>query len=85
MVDLHDHHLAGNVKVGTKQTIKMVEQGRAAYVYVARDADSRLVGRIVQLCRQRSVPLTEVSTMRELGKQCGIDVGTAMAVVVERA
>ncbi|MEK0317534.1 L7Ae/L30e/S12e/Gadd45 family ribosomal protein [Cohnella sp. 56] len=84
-MDLHDHHLAGNVKVGTKQTTRMVEQGKATYVYAAQDADSRLTGRIAQLCRQRGVPLTEVNTMRELGRLCGVDVGTAMAVVVERA
>ncbi|WP_231978295.1 ribosomal L7Ae/L30e/S12e/Gadd45 family protein [Mycobacterium sp. E3298] len=84
MMDLIAHHLANNVKVGTKQTTKMVEQGKAIGVYVAQDADSRLIGRITQLCQQRGVPLTEVNTMRELGKLCGVDVGTAMAVVVER-
>ncbi|MBB6675044.1 ribosomal L7Ae/L30e/S12e/Gadd45 family protein [Cohnella nanjingensis] len=73
----------GGVRVGTKQTTKMVEQGKAAVVYVAQDADSRLIGRITQLCQQHGVAVTPVETMRELGKACGIDVGTAMAVVVE--
>lgn len=75
--------LTGSVKVGTKQTTKMVEQGMATMVYVAQDADSRLVGRIVQLCKQRGVQVTYIDTMRSLGKACGIDVGTAAAVVVE--
>lgn len=75
--------LTGCVKVGTKQTTKMVEQDKATMVYVAQDADSRLVSRIVQLCKQRGVQVTYVDTMRALGKACGIDVGTATAVVVE--
>ncbi len=73
----------GSVKVGTKQTTKMVEQGKAAMVYVAQDADSRLVSRIVQLCKQHGVEVTFVDTMRSLGKACGIEVGTAAAAVVE--
>lgn len=73
----------GRMKVGTKQTTKLVELGKAEMVYVAQDADSRLVNRIVQLCKQRGVPVTFVDTMRNLGKSCGIDVGTAMAAVAE--
>ncbi|THF79185.1 ribosomal L7Ae/L30e/S12e/Gadd45 family protein [Cohnella fermenti] len=73
----------GTIKVGTKQTIKMVEQHKASLVYVAQDADSRLTSRIVQLCKQHSVEVVYVDTMRALGKTCGIEVGTAAAVVVE--
>ena len=73
----------GSVKVGTKQTAKTVEQGKARMVYVAQDADSSLVGRILQLCKQRGVPVTFVDTMHNLGKACGIDVGTAAAAVAE--
>lgn len=82
-MDLNGRIQPGSVKVGTKQTTKMVEQGKATMVYVAQDADSRLVSRIVQLCRQHNVEITFVDTMRSLGKACGIDVGTAAAAVVE--
>ena len=33
---------AKNISIGTKQTTKMVEQGKAVEVYVAKDADPRL-------------------------------------------
>lgn len=75
---------SSNVRIGTKQTIKTVEQGRAAIVFAAQDADPRLVSRIVQLCKQHGVKLTYFDTMQDLGKACGIGVGTAMAVVVEK-
>lgn len=71
------------LKVGTKQTVKAVEQGKAVLVYVAQDADYRLISRIVQLCRQHGVHIEYVDTMHNLGKSCGIDVGTAMAALVE--
>ncbi|MBW5449182.1 50S ribosomal protein L7ae-like protein [Cohnella sp. CFH 77786] len=72
----------GNVVIGTKQTTKAVEGGIAVEVFVAQDADPRMVTRIVQLCEQRGVKLTQVDTMRNLGKKCGIDVGAAMAALV---
>jgi large subunit ribosomal protein L7A len=73
----------GSVVIGTKQTMKAVELGIAVEVFVAQDADPRMVTRIVQLCEQSGVKLTLVDTMRSLGKTCGIDVGAAMAAVVE--
>ncbi|WP_281279895.1 ribosomal L7Ae/L30e/S12e/Gadd45 family protein [Cohnella pontilimi] len=73
----------GRVRIGTKQTMKAVELGEAVEVFVAQDADPRLVSRIVQLCGQRGVKLTHVDTMKNLGRACGIEVGAAMAAVVE--
>lgn len=74
--------LSGRVVIGTKQTMKAVEQGRAAEVMVAQDADPRMVTRIVQLCGQRGVKLTRADSMRTLGRMCGIEVGAAMAALV---
>ncbi len=71
------------IKVGTKQTMRMVELGRAEEVYVAENADPRLTSRIVALCNQHAVKVTFVDTMVNLGKACGIEVGAAMAVIVK--
>ncbi|SMG59222.1 large subunit ribosomal protein L7A [Paenibacillus aquistagni] len=70
------------VKIGTKQTMKMVEQDLAIEVFVALDADAKLISKVSSLCRKKSVKLTEVATMKELGKVYGIDVGAAMVAVV---
>lgn len=77
---LQDAH----VKIGTKQTMRMVELGRADEVYVAEDADPRLTSKIIALCNQRAVKVTMVDTMLNLGKACGIDVGAAMAAIVRQ-
>lgn len=79
-------HAEGTVVIGTKQTTKAVESGKAVEVFVAEDADPRMVGRIVQLCSQKGVMVTKVDTMRNLGKACGIEVGAAMAArIAEQA
>ena len=68
--------------VGTKQTLRAVERGQAAVVYVARDAEPHVVRQLLAMCRQRSVPVREVESMEELGRTCGVDVGAASAALL---
>ncbi|ANS76007.1 ribosomal protein L7Ae-like protein [Paenibacillus yonginensis] len=75
---LQDAH----VRIGTKQTMRMVQMGLADEVYVAQDADPRITSKIVALCEESSVKITYVDTMKNLGKACGIEVGAAMAAIV---
>ncbi|AET57559.1 MULTISPECIES: ribosomal L7Ae/L30e/S12e/Gadd45 family protein [Paenibacillus] len=77
---LQDAH----VKIGTKQTIRMVELGFASEVYVAEDADPRLTSNIIALCNKQGVKVTLVDTMKNLGAACGIEVGAAMAAIVKQ-
>lgn len=76
---LQDAH----VRIGTKQTVKTVEMGQAAEVFVAKDCERRLISKIAALCDSHDVKITYVDTMIELGKACGIEVGAAMAVIVK--
>ncbi|WP_219834338.1 ribosomal L7Ae/L30e/S12e/Gadd45 family protein [Paenibacillus sp. R14(2021)] len=68
--------------IGSKQTTKLVEQGKATQVYVAQDADPRLKDNIVRLCETASVPIIWSDSMKSLGETCGIEVGAAMAAVI---
>lgn len=69
---------AKSFTIGTKQTAKLVTQGLAIEVVVARDADKRITSKIVLLCEEKGVPITYVDSMKQLGKACGIEVGAAM-------
>jgi large subunit ribosomal protein L7A len=73
---------AKTITIGTKQTTKVVEQGKAAEVFVAKDADPRITIKIVNLCKKMGVKVTYVDSMKLLGKACGIEVGAAMAATV---
>ncbi|PKM83858.1 MAG: 50S ribosomal protein L7Ae-like protein [Firmicutes bacterium HGW-Firmicutes-13] len=74
---------AGRIVIGTKQTTKAVKTKEAKFVFVAQDAESRIVNPIVDLCREQQIEVIEVPQMVELGKACGIKVGAAMAAVIE--
>jgi len=69
--------------VGAKQTLKAVERGHAQAVYIARDAERRVVEPVTAACRIRGIPVMEVESMQVLGKLCGIDVGCACASLLK--
>ena len=68
--------------IGTKQTMKAVEKGTASCVFIAADAEKRVVLPLTELCSAKGIPVEEVATMRLLGDACEIDVGTASAAVL---
>jgi large subunit ribosomal protein L7A len=69
---------ASILRIGTKQTIKSVEQGEVTEVYVAKDADPRITAKVIHLCIKHHIPVIYVDSMKQLGKSCGIEVGAAM-------
>ncbi len=71
-----------SISIGMKQTTRMVELGLAAEVFVAQDADPRITQKIINLCKNMGIKVTYVDSMKQLGKACGIEVGAAMAAVV---
>ncbi len=68
--------------VGSKQTLKAVQGGHARLVYLARDAEERVIGPIRDLCRVRGIEVVYVDSMSELGRMCQIDVAAAAAAIV---
>ncbi len=68
--------------VGVKQSAKAIKSGRADRVYIALDAEQRVLRPICELCRQMQVEVEEVATMAELGDACMIDVGAAVVTVL---
>ena len=76
--------LSGSNKVvGAKQAKRALRDGRAARLYIAVDADPRLLQPLVQEAVNRQVPVSQVPTMKELGLACGIAVGAAVAVLTK--
>lgn len=68
--------------VGLKQTKKAAEQDRLEMVFVASDADRRIVEPIIKLCERKGIKVNTENTMKQLGKAAGIDVGAAIAGIL---
>lgn len=68
--------------VGTNQTAKAIRRGRAQLVFVAGDADRRVVDDVLAAARDAGLVVIEIPSMRDLGRACGIAVGAAAAAVL---
>ena len=69
---------------GLKQTRRALSAGRAARVFLARDADPRLTEPVLELCRLGNIPVEQDFTMQQLGKAAGISVGTAAVALLAK-
>ena len=69
--------------IGIKQVTKAVTRDAAACVFLADDADERVVGPLRHLCEAKGVEMENVATMRKLGTACSIEVGAAAAAVLK--
>ena len=68
--------------IGVKQSKKAIRDGAAVEVFVALDAEKRVVGPVYELCTETGTKITEIATMAELGDAAGIDVGAAVVTVL---
>ena len=68
--------------VGIKQTQRALEKGLVIRLYIAKDAEPHVLRSVIEWCSNHHVEPIEVPTMKELGKSCGIEVGTAVAAIL---
>ncbi|WP_196589750.1 L7Ae/L30e/S12e/Gadd45 family ribosomal protein [Pectinatus cerevisiiphilus] len=70
--------------IGTKQVTKAVNNGLAKYVFLAIDADDRVLKPLRILCEEKETKVVAKFTMAELGKACSIEVGAAAAAIINK-
>ncbi|MBE6085973.1 MULTISPECIES: ribosomal L7Ae/L30e/S12e/Gadd45 family protein [Selenomonas] len=69
--------------IGIKQVAKAVKREAATEVFIADDADAKVVEPLETLCTEQNVPVSRVSSMKELGTACNIEVGAAAAAAIK--
>ncbi|WP_110955683.1 L7Ae/L30e/S12e/Gadd45 family ribosomal protein [Anaerosinus massiliensis] len=69
--------------IGIKQVMKAVNKGLCKKVFIAQDADLRVVDPLKNLCEKHGIEVVEIATMIELGKACTIEVGAAAVAVLK--
>lgn len=74
--------LTANKVVGTKETLRMVENHQCKAVFVACDANPEIVKPLLSLCEKNGVEVTMVDNMKKLGECCGIKVAAASAGIL---
>ena len=70
--------------VGAKQVKRALAKPGVETVFIALDADRKVTGEIEELCHSKSIPITYVDSMEELGEACGIDINAAVAALLNK-
>jgi large subunit ribosomal protein L7A len=81
MMMMHPLHHNSKV-VGTKQTLKALQQRRVIELYIAKDANPEQLKTIIHLAKKQQLPIVEIPTMDELGIACEVEVKTATAALI---
>ena len=68
--------------VGTKQTMRAIEEGDARIVFLAKDANENILKNILDLCEGKEIEVVYVDTMEEIGKACAISREAASACII---
>ena len=68
--------------VGLKQCVKAIKSGRAKKVIIAGDAEERIKSNIIELCKKFGIEAEYAGSMKALGAEAGIDVGTSVICII---
>ncbi len=68
-----------NMIVGARQSMKALKNGKVSEVYMAEDSDEFIKKDFVRECSARNINIVRYETMAELGRDCGIEIGAAVA------
>ena len=71
-----------NMIVGIKQLRKALNAGKVSKVFVAKDADPALTEPLVLSCKEHSISVVFVPSMKQLGEACSISVPAAAAAIL---
>ena len=69
--------------IGVKQATKAISKDIAEKVFIASDAEARIVKQLRELCEEKNITIDCSATMAELGKAGAIEVGAAAVVITK--
>ena len=69
--------------IGIKQCTKLLKSGEGKVLYVAKDANAKLISPIIQLANEQKIDFVAITKMKELGKISGIDVKSSAVLTLE--
>ncbi len=70
--------------VGTRETRKALEKGLLEGIFIAMDAEHRLVKPLIVAAKASGISIYYVETMKKLGAVCEVEVDTAIAGVLKQ-
>ncbi|TJX12907.1 50S ribosomal protein L7ae-like protein [Tissierella creatinini] len=69
--------------VGAKQVKRALNSSLVDVVFIADDAEKKVVEEIEELSNTKQIQIIRFNTMENLGKACGIDINAAAAALLK--
>lgn len=73
--------LQSRVIIGTKQTLKAMNNDEVSEVFIAQDVDQFISNKLIEEAKQLNIPFTIVDSKKQLGKACNIDVNASVVAI----
>jgi len=73
--------LQSRLIIGTKQTLKAMNNGEVCEVFIAEDADRHITDKVLAEAKKLQIPHMMVDSKKKLGKACDIDVGASTVAI----
>lgn len=73
--------LQSRIIIGTKQTLKAMNNNEVEEVFVAKDIDAFISNELIEEANRLGIPYTFVDSKKKLGKACNIDVNASVAAI----
>lgn len=70
------------VIIGTKQTIKAMNNGEVSELFIAKDANQQITNKVLDVAKRLNIPYVIVDSKKKLGKACKIDVGASTVAIM---
>ena len=68
---------------GARAVQKAVSEGKAKEILVAKDAESKIIAKVLLLAEERGIKVVWVSGKQQLGEYCGISVGASCCALLD--
>ena len=85
MLELEAFEDESKFKVGYKECLKALKEGIVKTLIIARNADQFVLRKPIELANISEIDVEYVDTKERLGKICKIDVGAAIAVIIDHS
>lgn len=72
----------GSKVIGTKQTLRALQNGLVKTLYVAQNAQKQVTLQAIEIAESKGIPIVFIDTMEELGELCEVEVKTATAALI---
>lgn len=73
--------LQSRIIIGTKQTLKAMNNNEVAEIFIAEDVDQVISNNLMEEARRLDIPYTLVDSKKKLGKACNIDVSASVVAI----